>query len=48
MKWEGYNREAGERINKVFGKLLGKKGIYYLMMIGALGIVLGAGFKWHG
>jgi len=48
MKWGGYNSRAGEKLNKVFGKLLGKKGVYYLMMIVALGLVLGAGFKWHG
>jgi len=48
MKWGGYNSLAGEKLNKVFGKLLGKKGVYYLMMIVALGLVLGAGFKWHG
>ncbi len=48
MKWGGYNPQASERVNKVFAKLFGKKGIYSLMMIGALGIVLGAGFKWHG
>jgi len=48
MKWGGYNSRAGEKLNKVFGKLLGKKGVYYLMMIVALGLVLGAGWKWHG
>ncbi len=48
MKWEGCNQRVGEKLNKVFGKLLGKKGLYYLLMIVALGLVLGAGAKWHG
>ena len=48
MKWEGFDLGAGEKLNKVFGKLLGKKGFYYLLMIVSLGLVLGAGAKWHG
>jgi len=46
MKWEGFNLGAGEKLNKVFGKLLGK-GLYYLLTITALGLILGAGVKWH-
>jgi len=48
MKWEGFNLGAGEKLNKVFGKLLGKKGFYYLLMIVSLELALGAGAKWHG
>jgi len=48
MKWEGFNLGAGEKLDKVFGKLLGKRGFYYLLMIVSLGLVLGAGAKWHG
>jgi len=47
MKWEGYNMRASEKLNKVFGRLLGKKGVYYLLMIVSLGLALGAGWKWH-
>ena len=47
MKWEGFNLGAGEKLNKVFGKLLGKKGVYYLLTIAVLGLILGAGAKWH-
>ena len=47
MKWEGFDLGAGEKLNKAFGKLLGKKGFYYLLMIASLGLVLGAGAKWH-
>jgi len=47
MKWGGYNPQAAERLNRVFGKVLGKKGIYYLLMIVSLGLVLSAGMKWH-
>lgn len=47
MKWRGNNLSAGEKLNKVFGKILGKRGFYYLMMIAALGLALGAGVKWH-
>jgi len=36
------------KLNQVFGKLLGKKAFYYLLMIVSLGLVLGAGVKWHG
>ena len=48
MKWEGCNLRVGNKLNKVFGKLLGKKGVYYLLMIVSLGLTLGAGWKWHG
>ncbi len=48
MKWGGYNGQASERLSKVFAKFVGKKGVYYLMMLLALGVVLGAGVKWHG
>ncbi len=47
MKWEGFNLGASEKLNKVFGKLLGKRGFYYLLMIATLGLALGAGVKWH-
>jgi hypothetical protein len=47
MKWGGYNMRASEKLNKVFGKLLGKRGFYYLLTIAALGLALGAGVKWH-
>jgi hypothetical protein len=44
MKWGGYDLRASERLSKV----LGKRGAYYLMMLLALGLILGASFKWHG
>jgi len=47
MKWGRCSTQASERVNKVFGKLFGKKGIYYLLMIVSLGLVLSAGMKWH-
>ena len=47
MKWGGYDSQASERVNKFFGKVIAKRGIYYLLMIGALGLILGAGAKWH-
>ena len=47
MKWEGCNLRVGNKLNKVFGKLLGQKGVYYLLTIAALGLALGAGWKWH-
>ena len=47
MKWGGYNMKASEKVNKLFGKVIGRRGIYYLLMIGALGLILGAGAKWH-
>ena len=48
MKWGGYGLQAGERVNKFFGRVIGKRGIYYLLTIAALGLILGAGAKWHG
>jgi len=48
MKWQGYNPNAGNRMNKIFAKLAKNKGIYYLLMIGSLGLALGASVKWHG
>jgi len=48
MKWGGYSLQASEKVNKLFGKVIGKRGIYYLLMIAALGLLLGAGAKWHG
>ena len=47
MKWGGCNLRVGNKLEKVFGKLLGQKGFYYLLMIATLGLVLGAGVKWH-
>jgi hypothetical protein len=47
MKWGGYNQRAGNKLNRFFGKLLEKKGVYYLLTIVSLGLVLGAGWKWH-
>jgi len=36
------------KLNQVFGKLLGKKGFCYLLIIVSLGLVLGAGWKCYG
>jgi len=47
MKWGGYSSRAGEKANRFFGKLVGNKGIYYLLMIAVLGLLLGASYKWH-
>ena len=47
MKWGEFNLDASKRLNKVFGKLLGQKVVYYLLTIAALGLILGAGVKWH-
>ncbi len=48
MKWQGYNPNAGDKVNKIFAKLAKNKGIYYLLMIASLGLALGANVKWHG
>lgn len=34
-------------MKKLAKKLLASKGMYYLLMIAALGLALGAGVKWH-
>ena len=52
IKRANYSRKniasAQMKLNQVFGKLLGKKAFYYLLMIVSLGLELGAGAKWHG
>jgi hypothetical protein len=48
MKWGGYDMHAGDRLSRAFAKIVGKRAVYYLMMVLALGLVLGAGLKWHG
>ncbi len=47
MKWERNSSRTDGKMNKFFKIVLDNKGIYYLMMIAALGLLLGAGFKWH-
>ena len=47
MKWGGYNTQAGERTNKLLGKLFRSKALYTLMLIATLGMLLGASIKWH-
>ena len=34
-------------MKKLAKKLLASKGMYYLLMIAALGLALGANWKWH-
>ena len=48
MKWEMERTHGENSLGRGFAKLVGKKGVYYLMMLLALGVVLGAGVKWHG
>jgi hypothetical protein len=48
MKWGGYDMHAGDRLSRAFAKIVAKRAVYYLMMVLALGLVLGAGLKWHG
>ena len=48
MKWETERVRGSNWLSSAFAKLVGKKGVYYLMMLLALGVVLGAGVKWHG
>ena|GEM_PF-1589808 len=47
MKWNGYSRRASERATRFIGEVFGNKGIYYLLVVLGLGMLLGAGFKWH-
>jgi adenine/guanine phosphoribosyltransferase-like PRPP-binding protein len=48
MKWQGYNTKAGDKVSKLMAKAFSRKGVYYLLTIAALGLILGASFKWHG
>ena len=48
MKWGTDRAQGSNWLSRVFVRLVGKEGVYYLMMLMALGLVLGAGVKWHG
>ncbi len=48
MKWGGCTLQVSAEVHKFFGKVLRRKGIYYVLMIVSLGLVLSAGMKWHG
>ena len=43
MKWTHQGQKAGSLLQSV----LRPKALFYLLAIAALGLVLGAGFKWH-
>ena len=47
MKWGGYTNSTAQKVNGLVKSVLGNKGLYYLMVIATLGLLLGAGFKWH-
>ena len=46
MKWGGYNRKGEEKMGKVFKKLFGMRGTFYLMTIAALALLLAENIKW--
>jgi len=48
MKWEGYSTKARDKVGKLMAKAFSRRGAYYLLAIAALGLILGAGVKWHG
>ena len=39
--------KGGNAMKKIVGKIVRSRGLYYLLMIAALGLALGAGVKWH-
>jgi len=41
------NLKGGNAMKRTVKKLLRSRGLYYLLMIAALGLALGAGWKWH-
>jgi len=47
MKWGGYNRKGEERMNRVFKKVFGVRGMYYLLTLAALGLLLAENVKWR-
>ncbi len=47
MKWGGYNRKGEERMGKVFKRLLGTRGTYYLLTFAALALLLAENIKWR-
>ncbi len=38
---------GGNAMKRIVQKFVGSKGLYYLLMIAALGLALGANVKWH-
>jgi len=40
--------KGGNAMKKIVGKIVRSRGLYYLLMIAALGLALGANWKWHG
>jgi len=42
-----YIFKGGNAMKRTVKKLLRSRGLYYLLMIAALGLALGAGWKWH-
>jgi hypothetical protein len=46
MKWGGYNRRGEVRVGKVFKRLFGARGTYYLLTLTALALLLAESIKW--
>jgi len=46
MKWGGYNRRGEERMGRVFKRLFGARGTYYLLTLTALALLLAENIKW--
>jgi len=43
MKWGGYTRNGEERMKKLFGR----KSVWYLLTLAAVGLLLAQSIKWH-
>jgi len=48
MTWQGNSTKACSKVSKLMAKAFSRRGAYYLLAIAALGLILGAGVKWHG
>ncbi len=42
MKWGGYTRNGEERMKKLFGR----KSVWYLLTLAAVGLLLAQNIKW--
>ena len=47
MRWGGYNRKGEERMGRVFRRLFGARGTYYLLTFAALALLLAENVKWR-
>jgi len=46
MKWNDTSKSQNHRLNGILRRLVGKRGMLYLLSLLTLGLILGASVKW--